>query len=135
MIGVLKDRRDLGILMRRRWYRVPVASCPTRGFTCLAFYQPAAFGREGRRIRYYARVLGREVVKRRDLLPDEGGHPRANDDYYRFRTGPLRQLPSPVRNRGPRRVTFGFTTLRSLRRAGDILQLFSVPPLEEIVPL
>lgn len=133
MVGILKDRRDLRILLNRGWYRVPVASCPTRSFDHLAFYQPSGFGREGKRICRYARVVGRDVVKRRDLLPEEKSHPRADDDYYRFRVGTVRELPSPIRNRGPRRVTFGFTTLRRLLKARDVLQLFEVPPLEEIV--
>lgn len=133
LIGVLKDRRDLELLLERGWYRIPVASCPTRRFHHLAFYQPSSFGRSGKRIRYYARVLGCKVVKRRDLIPEEPNHPRAGDDYYRFRVGRVRELARPVRNAGPRRVSFGFTTLRSLLKARDILGLFDVPAIEKIM--
>ena len=133
LIGVLKDRRDLRILLKRGWYRIPAARCPKRGFDYLAFYQPSAFGRAGKRIRYYARVIDRDMVKRRELLPEERRHPRAGDDHFRFRVGAVKELSRPIRNRGPRRVTFGFTTLGSLLRARDLLQLFDVPPLERIV--
>lgn len=133
LIGILKDRRDLNLLIRRRWYRIPVASCPTRRFEYLAFYQPAGFGRHGKRIRYYAAVRGCRMVQRRELLPMEPRHARAGAEYYRFHVGKVQELPSPVLNTSPRRVTFGFTTLSRLLKAKDILGLFDIPPLEQIM--
>ena len=63
LVGVLKDKRDLNILLTENWYRIPVAHAPTRQFKYLAFYQPALFGRQGKRIQYYARVLSSRNFK------------------------------------------------------------------------
>ena len=71
LIGVLKTRGDLDILLRERWYRIPVSKSPKQPFGYVAFYQPAAFGHDRKRIRYYARVVRRETRPRRDLLPGE----------------------------------------------------------------
>lgn len=134
MVGVLKDKRDLNILLTRNWYRIPVAYMPVRKFSWLAFYQPAAlFGRQGKCIQYYGRVLKRQTIKRNDLLPQEANHPRADDYYFQVRLGKIRKLARPIRNIIPRRVSFGFTSLDSLLKSKNILELYGVPPTEEIV--
>ena len=133
LVGVIKDKRDLDALLTRRWYRIPALHAPKRKFKYLAFYQPAGFARQGKRILYYARVLNQRVVRRRDLLPDEFDHPRANDYYFLFRTGKIRQLSRPIRNKLPRRVSFGFTSLNRLLKSQNILQLYKVAPTEEIL--
>lgn len=133
LVGVLKSPRDLELLRTERWYRVPVAHAPTRPYAYLAFYQPAVFGRQGKCIRYYARVLAQRIVPRHQLLPDEPMHPRAHAPYSRIRVGKIHALRHPVRNIVPRRVTFGFTTLHCLRAARDVLQLYEVTPIEQMV--
>lgn len=135
LVGVLKDRRDLAILRKKRWYRMPLSSAPRRKFQYLAFYQPAAFGRSGKCIRYWARVKGKRTVLRRELLPRERGHERAGEVYYRIDIGELRKLAPPVRNRRfpARRISFGFTTLRRLLLSRNILELYGVSATEEIV--
>lgn len=170
LVGVLKDRRDLDILKRERWYRIPVKYAPVRGFQYLAFYQPSsakaadggpfsadaprdkaaksksmAFESEGKCIRYYARVLGITRAPRRELFPRESAHLRASDPYIRIRIGKLWELSNPIRNTtlrpdpklahgaGPRRVSFGFTTLARLLASKNILELYGVTPTEEIV--
>lgn len=112
---------------------MPMERAPTRACAYLAFYQPAAFGVRGKCIRYYARVLSREIVSRQKLLPNEVDHPRARERYYRIRLGNVQTLHHPIRNTIPRRVTFGFTTLDRLRSARDLLQLYRVPPIEQMV--
>lgn len=133
LVGVLKTRRDLGILRHKRWYRIPAIHMPLRPFTHLAFYQPAVFGREGKRIQYYARVQDRHVRERLALLPDEPRHPRAHDPYIKIHVGAVRRLRRPIVNAMPRRVYFGFTTPQRLRAARNILDLFGVPNTEEIM--
>ncbi|MFH1162355.1 MAG: DUF559 domain-containing protein [Candidatus Jorgensenbacteria bacterium] len=133
LVGILKRRRDLAILLREHWYRMPVAKAPRRAFHYLAFYQPALFGRLGRCIRYYARTVRSRVRTRRDLLPDEATHPDAGKQYQQIHVGRIQQLPRPIRNVPPRRVSFGFTTLDRLLTARTILELYRVVPTEEIV--
>ena len=133
MVAVLKNKRDRDLLLREHWYRIPVSSAPRRAFHYLAFYQPACFGREGKRIEYYARVQRIEKRRRTVLLPRESAHPRANDDYWYIRVFRIQKLTRPLRNTTPRRVSFGFTTLRRLKIARNILELYNVAPIEAIV--
>lgn len=133
LVGVLKHPRDLEIFRRERWYRIPVRYAPARQYSYLALYQPAVFGRRGKCIRYYARVLERQTIRRYRLLPDELAHPRARESYVRVRVGRIQTLRHPIRNIVPRRVTFGFTTLHRLRTAQDMLQLYDVAPIEQMV--
>lgn len=133
LVGVVKDRRDLGALLAQKWYRIPVKRAPRRKFKYLAFYQPAGFGRRGKAIRYYARVLSQRTIRRKDLLPDEPHHPRADDYYFVFRVDNIAKLSRPIRNVAPRRMSFGFTTLRRLLKSRNILELYDIAPTEEIL--
>lgn len=133
LVGVVKDRRDLGALLAQKWYRIPVKHAPKRKFKYLAFYQPAGFGRRGKLIRYYARVLSQRTIRRKDLLPDEPKHPRADDYYFVFRVDNIKKLSWPIKNVAPRRISFGFTTLRRLLKSRNILELYDVAPTEEIL--
>lgn len=111
LVGVLKSKKDLRLLLREHWYRIPVAFLPRRAFTHIAFYQPAIFGKQGKRIIYFARVIGKEKFTRAALLPSEPNHPRASDEYVKFSFSSVQKLSQPVKNIIPRRVSFGFTTL------------------------
>lgn len=133
LVGILKRKRDRAMLLTDHWYHMPVAKAPRRPFRYLAFYEPARFGVAGKRIRYYARVRRTVVRKRRELFPRETAHPAAAKKYRQIFVGPLRTLPHPIMNMPPRRISFGFTTLRRLRAARTILELFWVYPSEAIV--
>ncbi|MEK7547130.1 MAG: DUF559 domain-containing protein [Patescibacteria group bacterium] len=133
LVGVLKNKNDLRILFHDHWYRVPAVFMPKRRFEYLAFYQPSIFGRNGKRIMYYARVAKKEKIKRIVLLPKETNHPRAHDDYIKIALRQIKKLPRPIKNIIPRRVSFGFTTLRKLLSAKDILELYGVPHTEQIM--
>jgi very-short-patch-repair endonuclease len=133
LVCVLKDKRDLHILLKEKWYRIPKSFLPKRKFTHLAFYQPASFGRHGKRIQYYARVLKDSTAKRIDLLPKEKNHPRAHNAYLKIEVVWIKRLARQIENIVPRRVSFGFTTLKSLLKAGDILELYGVAPTEQII--
>lgn len=133
LVGVVKSQRDLDILLHEHWYRIPVAHAPTQKYQYLAFYQPVIFGRQGRCIRYYARVLDYKTIRRDRLLPNEPHHPRARGLYLKIRIGKIQRLSRPVRNIIPRRVTFGFTILHRLRTARDMLQLYDVVPIEQMM--
>jgi very-short-patch-repair endonuclease len=133
LVGVIKTKADLDILLKSHWYRVPADFLPKQKFTYVAFYQPVAFGAGGRRIEYYGRVTAKRIRKRLQLLPNEKDHPRAKNDYFKIEFKRLTKLKHPVRNVIPRRLSFGFTSLKTLRCAKNILSLFGVPPTEDIV--
>ena len=132
-IGVLKTPEDLSLLLRDRWYRIPADSAPGRAFRYMAFYQPASFGKDSGKIRYYAAVRSRFCARRLELLPDDPLHPAAEKLYIRYELGPPRELERPVQNSGRERLTFAYTTLRRLKSARDLHGLFGVPPLEKIL--
>src|SRR3989338_3603171 len=133
LVGVVKSKDDLRILLEEKWYRIPLAYLPKKKFTHLAFYQPLALGKDGKRIEYYARVLKREVKRRIELLPHELSHPRANESYLKCSLHTVEKLKTPIRNVIPRRVSFGFTDLKTLRSAKDILELYHVAQTEQII--
>jgi len=126
LVALLKEPRDLGIARDEHWYRIPVRSLPARavGAAILAFYQTKAFGDERWAIRYYAEARRWTQVRRIDLLPQEAGHPRAQDPYYQVWLGPLKPLPRPIASGRWRRITFIVThweRLQSVEAVEDLL--------------
>lgn len=141
LIGVLKTKRDLSILLKNHWYRIPLFYSPKIKARYIAFYQPASFGKSGSCIRYYAKIHNYKIVKRKELLPDEYDHPYQEEDYYKIIFSKICKLPKPILNKNRVRVSFGFTTLEKLlnaeglAEAKDITQLFDIHPLERILEI
>jgi len=108
------------------WYRVPEKKAP-RGvfFEYIAFYFTAAFGEEKWAVQYYARRLGHELVSRRELLPDEADHPRADERYYKLQLGPLQRRQPPIVSLRWRRIAFIHTTWDRFEMAQEINDLFA----------
>ena len=125
LVAIVPHPRDLALAREAGWYRVPLKRVP-RHFAAdyLAFYQTAAFGAERWCVRWYAAVLRYAVVARRELLPAESAHPRADERYYRVELGPLVALPLPVPAARVRRVAFIATSFGQLRRASDVRELW-----------
>jgi very-short-patch-repair endonuclease len=125
LVAVINNLRDFEIARDQGWYRIPVARAPRRlGADYLAFYQTKAFGAEAWAVNYYAPVLRVRLARRRDLLPAEADHPRANDAYYKIEIGPLQRLPRPIPSLRLRRITFICTTLQRLLSAEEINDLW-----------
>ena len=133
LVAVVNNPRDLEIARSEGWYRVPVGRAPRRlGADYLAFYQTGAFGEDERwRVSVYAPVRRVRRVRRRDLLPAEPDHPRADDEYYKFELGHLARLPRPIPSRRLRRITFIPTTLERLLAAQEINDLWLGHEAEE----
>lgn len=130
LVGVMTRPKDLEIARAQRWYRIPQDKAP-RGVDAeyIAFYFTAAFGDALKwGIHYYARRAGHELVRRRDLLPDEPDHPRADQPYYKIQLGPLQRKTPPITNQSWRRVTFIHTTWDRFQAARDIKDLLSADP-------
>ncbi|MFN8473603.1 MAG: hypothetical protein U0822_15545 [Anaerolineae bacterium] len=124
LVAVVTRPADLG-RAGEGWYRLPVAHAPPRlGCEALAFYQTGAFGPDGHAVRVWAAVRRVSIARRRDILPDEPRHPRADALYYRFELGPLTALARPVPARRLRRVTFIPTTWQRLVEAQDVADLW-----------
>jgi len=133
LVVVMNNPHDMELARAAGWYRIPVKRAPHRlGADYLAFYQTGAFGEDERwRVRYYAPVRRVRRLRRRDLLPDEPDHPRANDEYYKFELGPLARLPRPIPSRRLRRIAFIPTTLERLLSAQEINDLWLGHEVEE----
>jgi hypothetical protein len=126
LVAVLKNPRDLRLAQKEGWYRIPVRSLPARGATAryIAFYQPAgAFGSEGGVVRYLARVEGWEMLSRRELLPAEPSHPRADELYYKVSLGALQRLSPPIRCGRWKRFAFIVTHWERLNEASELRDL------------
>jgi len=126
LVAVMNDPHALEIARTKGWYRIPIRRAPPRvGADYLAFYQTGAFGPEERwAVNYYAPIRRYRIARRRDLLPEEAEHPRADDEYYKIEIGPLQSLPHPIPSRRLRRITFIPTTLKRLLSAKEINDLW-----------
>jgi hypothetical protein len=125
LVAVVTRPRDLALAREAGWYRIPLRSAPRMlAVEYVAFYQTAAFGAERWSVRYMAPLRSVSVARRRDLLPDEPEHPRADERYYRLALGSLQPLAVPLPSARLRRITFITTTYGQLLRARDVRELW-----------
>lgn len=125
LVAYVPQPSDFDIIRREGWYRIPQRFAP-KGLHAeyLAFYFGSKFGDEKWAIHYYARRAGHELVRRRDLLPDQPNHPRADEIYYKVQLEELRKLAQPIVSLRWRRVTFIHTTWDRFQDATEINDLF-----------
>ena len=126
LVGVINRRRDLVYAQDQHWYRIPQERMP-RGITAdyVAFFLSRNFGSRNGAIHFYAELKGLELQYRRDLLPDEADHPRADARYYRLALSDLRRKEPPVVNDTKRTITFIYTTWDRFIPAKTIADLYS----------
>ncbi len=127
LVAVVNKRRDFERVRDQGWYRIPIRHAPpaTTEADYLAFYFTKAFGEERWAIHWYAPVRGHELARRRDLLPDEPDHPRADQAYYKLQLGPLERLEPPIISLRWRRITFIETTWDRFQVAQEINELYA----------
>ena len=125
LVALLNQPRDLEIVRAEHWYRIPAKHAPAHltQTRYVAFYLTKAFGETRWTIREYAPVRGHELVRRRDLFPDEADHLRADDAYYKLQLGALIELPHPIVSRSGRRILFIWTTGDKFSRAVELNDL------------
>lgn len=126
LVGVVNRKRDLDTVRYDHWYRVPQRRAPN-GIHAeyVAFFLSRAFGSLNGGIHYYARRTGVELVRRRDLLPEEASHSRADDVYYKLQLGELRRKDPAVTNPTKRAIAFIHTTWDRFEAAREIADLYS----------
>lgn len=112
LVGVIRRKKDLGHALNQGWYRLPLAQMPGGvPYDILALYT-------GRRITQdqpggiytFARISGLELARRRDLLPDEADHARADEVYYRLALRSVQDRTPPILNPTGLRFAFIRTT-------------------------
>jgi hypothetical protein len=133
LVAVVNNPDDLLRARSEGWYRIPFAHAPAQiGADFLAFYQTAAFSPEERwSVRWIAAVQGYRLATRRQLIPEESNHPRADASYYRISLGELIALPHAVPSLRLRRVSFIRTTIERLLEAQEINDLWLHTPAQE----
>lgn len=134
LVAVVTNRRDWQRLHTEGWYRIPVRRAPQPlAAEYLAFYCTRAIPEEAWRVAWYAPVTRYRLLRRRELLPAEADHPRAEDHYYRIDLGPLCRLPRPIPSRRLRRITFIPTTFEQLLCAEELTALWHADDLSALL--
>lgn len=133
LVALVNQPRDLDLVRAEHWYRIPAKHAPAHLSQAryLAFYLTKNFGDAKWTIREYAPIRGHELVRRRDLFPDESHHPRADEAYYKLQLGPLIELPRPIVSRRGRRLLFIFTNGAKFSRAVEINDLLGKDDLDD----
>ncbi len=133
LVALINTPRDLELAQQERWYRIPARHAPKyfAGAQYLAFYLPAAFGARKWSIDSYAPVRGHELVRRRDLLPEQPDHPHADELYYKLQLGASEPRVPPIRARRGRRVLFLWTNWEKFSTATEWNDLYLRTPAHE----
>jgi len=136
LVAIMNNLRDFDIAREQHWYRIPVRSAKRRlkerwPPRWLAFYQTKVFGQERWAINHYASVRRIRTVKRRDLLPQESDHLRADELYHKIEIGLLGRLPQTIVSARWRRIVFIPTTWDKFISAMEINDLYDESPLED----
>ncbi|MCC6612559.1 MAG: hypothetical protein IT320_03715 [Anaerolineae bacterium] len=126
LVGVINRVRDLHYAQDEHWYRLPQARLP-HGVHAeyIAFFLSRAFKERNGAIHYFATRGGVELLYRRDILPDEADHKRANDAYYKVTLQDWREKNPPVLNPTHRPISFIYTTWDRFVGATSIVDLYS----------
>lgn len=125
LVAFVPRLKDFELIRSEGWYRVPQRHAPKGLYAeYFAFYFGRSFGPEKWAIFHYARNLGHELVPRRELLPDQKDHPRADEPYYKVQLGPILAREHPIVSLRWRRVTFIHTTWDRFEDAREINDLF-----------
>jgi hypothetical protein len=125
LVSVMNSPRDLEIARMLGWYRIPLRKAPkVVDVDYLAFYLTSGFNEAERgKIQYIAKVRGHELTTRGELLKDEKDHPRVSEEYYKIQIGPLIRLAEPIMATNWKRITFLYTTGKSLMEANLVNDL------------
>jgi hypothetical protein len=126
LVGVINRKRDLMYAQNDHWYRVPQKQFP-HGLQAeyVALFLSKAFKERNGGIYYFALWRGIELVHRKDLLPNEADHARADEVYYKIQLGDLKEKDPPVLNPTRRTVSFIYTTWDRFVHAQQVSDLYS----------
>ncbi len=125
LVAYVPSPADFALIQEQGWYRIPYRHAPKGLYAeWIAFYFGAAFGPRKWAIHAYAPRLGHELAQRRDLLPHQPDHPRAQEWYYRVQLGPVQYRPRPIVSLHWRRIAFLHTTWDRFADAWEMNDLF-----------
>ncbi len=127
LVAIVNNQEDWERVQDEHWYRLPVKHAPPNSpnFDWIAFYFSKIFNEDKWAIHFYARILGHELLTRRDLIPSEPNHKRAGDWYYKLALGPLQHKLPPIVSDSWRRIAFIITTGDRFEAAQEIKDLLA----------
>ena len=136
LVAILRTQQDFAIAREQHWYRIPVASAQRmlKGRWpphWLAFYQTKKFGGQAYAVNYFGEVTGISTARRSELFANEPQDERSERLYHKISFDRLNPLPSPIVSHRWRRIVFIPTTLRKLKAAAEINDLFDDSLLED----
>jgi hypothetical protein len=122
LVAMMNSPADWERVQAEGWYRLPVNHAPpvVPHIDWLAFYFGRNFADNKWAIHHYARVTGHELLTRRQLIPAEPTHPRAEQWYYKFSLGPIQFRLPPIVSDKWRLFTFILTTGDRFEAAGEV---------------
>lgn len=127
LVGVINRKRDLKFMQDDAWYRIPQMRMPHGVYTeYLAFFLSGAAAKpfDVPGVHFYARQTGVELAYRRDLIPQQADHARADDVYYKVQLVDIRPKMPPITNPTKRSISFIFTTWDRFSKATVIADLY-----------
>lgn len=134
LVGIVPREKLWATIQKEKWYHIPVKSAPDNILFAeyLAFYFPKCFDKQYQyQIKYYAKILKIDTVKRIQLFPDELKHKNINKNYYQLHLGKIKKLPHSIPSKKWRRIIHIPTSKQKLFAAKEINDLWDTSPLEE----
>jgi hypothetical protein len=126
LVAYVPHPDDFERIRSERWYRIPVRHAPKGIYAeWIAFYFGNAHAEWGQSIAYFAQNRGHELVRRRDLLPLQSTHPRAEEWYFKLQLGEVVGLNRPIVATQWKRILFLHTTGDRFQAARDLRDLLS----------
>ena len=99
----------------------------------MAFYQTHVFGEEAYAVNFFGPVREIRRIRRTELFPLEAPNRKSGREYYQVFLDGLHRLENPIPSKQLRRIVFIPTTLRKLKTATEINDLFDDSPLEDLL--
>ncbi len=126
LVAVINRQRDFRLARDELWYRIPQVRMP-HGIHAdyVAFFLSGILKDQPSGVHFFTSPAGIELHYRRNLLPKEASHPRADETYYRIALNPLKAKIPPILNPSRRPVTFIHTTWDRFVHATQIRDLYS----------
>lgn len=139
LVAVVNNDLDLHRFSEGHWYRIPERAIgrslrieALADTTTLALYQTVSISNGMQSaIELWGEITERVLLSRREILPEEPAHPKANEQYHLLRVGLVERLDRPITAARPRRLTFLRTSRERLLHAGDLNDLVIGTPAEE----
>lgn len=120
-IAIIKHARDWQRLQATHQYHLPIAQLGRISQSpWLAFYMPKWHHEHPHCITHIAQIAALALMTRRDYLPDEHQHPRADNHYVVVTLKALYALDAPLPSQRWRRISIHQTTWAAFHRAHDL---------------